>query len=322
MLGRSRTERVPVDPNAVLHVIEVIVQDDPLSQAIDALEARQPDWRAHKHSDAILHIDGHARNTFLLAAEALDAIPDTARMAAVFATGTTAGWTIAIRCGGTLIHVEKMPQGGFTWQQYRLGNLVTPTRISREPDLATAPHPQRSSRPALPGRYRSLDGGRIRPVRLAIPMPSQRAIHLTATGDTVNRELQHLAELIQAKNEADLAIARLPGQEQALSGNIGEFVAARVSGIDLLTSGSMRVQRRLPGLTGPSGQARVRTGTRTAAHRLIRGLADAKWLSQGAREAGEGQDEDRCQEPAEHGRGVEPPFHQRAVAGAGVGIPG
>jgi hypothetical protein len=126
----------PVDPDAVLHVIEVIVQDDPLAQAIDVLEARQPDWKAHKHNDAILHVNGHARNTFLLAAEALDAIPDTARMAAVFATGSTAGWTIAIRCDGTLIHVEKNPQGGLTWQQYRLGNLVTPVRISREHDLA------------------------------------------------------------------------------------------------------------------------------------------------------------------------------------------
>ena len=31
------------------------------------------------------------------------------------------GWTIAIRCDGTLIHVERDPQGGLTWQQYRLG---------------------------------------------------------------------------------------------------------------------------------------------------------------------------------------------------------
>ena len=127
----------PVDPDAVLHVIEVIVQDDPLTQAIDTLDARHPDWRAHKHNNAILHVDGNARNTFLLAAEALDAIPDTTRMAAVFATGTMEGWTITIRCDGTLIHVEKNPQGGPTWQQYRLGNLVTPTRISRERDLAT-----------------------------------------------------------------------------------------------------------------------------------------------------------------------------------------
>ena len=33
--------------------------------------------------------------------------------------------------------VEKDPQGRVTWQQYRLGNLVTPTRVSRERDLAT-----------------------------------------------------------------------------------------------------------------------------------------------------------------------------------------
>ena len=127
----------PVDPDAVMYVIEVIVQDDPLRQAIDALEARHPDWRAHKHNNAVLHVDGNARNTFLLAAEALDAIPDATRTAAVFATGNAEGWTIAIRCDGTLIQVEKNLRGGLTWQQYRLGNLVTPTRISRERDLAT-----------------------------------------------------------------------------------------------------------------------------------------------------------------------------------------
>ncbi len=99
-----------------MHVIEVIVQDDPLTQAIDALEARHPDWRAHKHNDAVLHVDGNARNTFLLAAEALDAIPDTSRMAAVFATGTTAGWTIAIRDQGTSgADRRRTPQGQVTW---------------------------------------------------------------------------------------------------------------------------------------------------------------------------------------------------------------
>jgi hypothetical protein len=41
------------------------------------------------------------------------------------------------------------------------------------------------------------------------------------------------------KNEADLAIARLPGR-RALSGSIGELVAARLSGNDLVASGPMR----------------------------------------------------------------------------------
>lgn len=52
-------------------------------------------------------------------------------------------------------------------------------------------------------------------------------------------ELNQLAGLIRAKNEADLAIARLPGR-LALSGNLGELVAARLSGNDLVASGSMR----------------------------------------------------------------------------------
>lgn len=50
-------------------------------------------------------------------------------------------------------------------------------------------------------------------------------------------DLERLAELIQAKNSADLAIARLIGRPCA-PGNIGEFVAARVFGIRLVQSGS------------------------------------------------------------------------------------
>jgi hypothetical protein len=124
----------PVDPDAVLYVIEVIVQDDPLATAIDALDATHPDWRVHKHNDVLLHVDGSFRNTFLPAAEAVDAIPDTARPVAVYATGAAAGWTIAIRCDGTLIHVERSPHGGITWQQYRLGSLTTPTGLARDPE--------------------------------------------------------------------------------------------------------------------------------------------------------------------------------------------
>jgi hypothetical protein len=50
-------------------------------------------------------------------------------------------------------------------------------------------------------------------------------------------DLDRLAELVQIKNDADLAIAQLIGRPCA-SGNIGEFVAARVFGIELMRSGS------------------------------------------------------------------------------------
>jgi len=50
-------------------------------------------------------------------------------------------------------------------------------------------------------------------------------------------DLDRLAELIRIKNDADLAIAQLIGRPCA-PGNTGEFVAARVFGIELMRSGS------------------------------------------------------------------------------------
>src|SRR5215831_13344243 len=54
-------------------------------------------------------------------------------------------------------------------------------------------------------------------------------------------------------------------------------------------------------------------------------LGDGSSRAPGSAAAGEprqGQDEDRGQQPAKQRRGVEPPLHERAVAEAGVGIPG
>jgi hypothetical protein len=53
----------------------------------------------------------------------------------------------------------------------------------------------------------------------------------------VTEELERLAELIRAKNEADLAIAELIGRPSE-RGNIGEFVAAGIFAIRLMPSGS------------------------------------------------------------------------------------
>jgi hypothetical protein len=127
-----------IDPEAISHLIELIVQEDPLAEAADGLEAAHPDWQVHKHGDTLLHVDVSAGATFPKAAEAIDAIPDADGAVGVLATGGTAGWSIAIRPGdGTLIHVERTPSGQFTWRQYRLGSLTTPTRIGRDPEVAT-----------------------------------------------------------------------------------------------------------------------------------------------------------------------------------------
>lgn len=54
---------------------------------------------------------------------------------------------------------------------------------------------------------------------------------------SVPDELERLAALVRIKNDADAAIAALIGRPSA-SGNIGEFVAAKVFTIQLMTSGS------------------------------------------------------------------------------------
>ena len=50
-------------------------------------------------------------------------------------------------------------------------------------------------------------------------------------------DLERLADLVRAKNDADAAIAGLIGRPSA-PGNIGEFVAARVFAIQLMASGA------------------------------------------------------------------------------------
>jgi hypothetical protein len=126
-----------VDPEAVLHVAELAVQDDPLADAVDALASRHPDWDVHKHSASLLHVALGSTATLSRAAEALDAIPDMPGPVGVMATGVTPAWTIAIRCDGTLIHVERTAQGAVSWRQYKLSPLTSPTRIGRDPDAAT-----------------------------------------------------------------------------------------------------------------------------------------------------------------------------------------
>jgi hypothetical protein len=126
----------PVDPDAVLHVVGVVVQGDPLGEAVDILSQARPGWRVDRHSATLLHVDVDARSLVLPAAEALDAIPGD-KLAAVWATGLTQGWTIAIRDAGTLIRVDKDSRGQITWHHFRLGPLKSPVGIARDPEQAS-----------------------------------------------------------------------------------------------------------------------------------------------------------------------------------------
>jgi hypothetical protein len=126
----------PVDPDAVMHVTGLVAREDPLADAIDALASARPDWSVHSHGGRLVHVRPDGRGTFLHAAEALESMPGNTDTA-VWATGTTPAWAIAVRFEGALVHVERDARGQLLWRHYRLGPLATPTALARNPELAT-----------------------------------------------------------------------------------------------------------------------------------------------------------------------------------------
>lgn len=134
--GFTNAKGYPVDPDAVVYVIGMLVQDDPLARAVDVLEAMRPAWRTHKHGPALLHVWAAGNATLLPAAVALDAIPPGPGTVGVLATSSTGAWTIAIRHEDTFIRIEANPLGHRLWWHYRLGSLTTPTGIARDSDVA------------------------------------------------------------------------------------------------------------------------------------------------------------------------------------------
>jgi hypothetical protein len=117
-----------------MNVISMIVQGDPITEAIDLLEDRHPSWQIHRHGGPLLHISSSFRTPFLPAAEALDAITGTTH-ATVWVTDSSGDWSVAARQGDTLIRVDKQ-RHRIMWWQYRLSNLISPTGIARDHELA------------------------------------------------------------------------------------------------------------------------------------------------------------------------------------------
>jgi hypothetical protein len=145
----------PIDPDAVMHVITMIVQGDPITEAMDLLEDRHPSWQIHRHDGALLHISSSFRTPFLPAAEALDAITGTTPVA-VWVTGGSGDWSVAARQADTLIRVDKQRRR-IMWWHYRLSSLISPTGIARDPELANRariPHGPLSQ--AFPEAHRAL----------------------------------------------------------------------------------------------------------------------------------------------------------------------
>lgn len=130
----SNANGYPVDPDAAMHVVSMIVQGDPLIEAIDVLEARHPSWQVDKAAEAQLLIRGDFRSPFIAAAEGLDIIHGL-DPAAVRAWADSGDWAIAARQSDDLIRVESR-NGNLTWRHYRLSSLISPSGIARDQELA------------------------------------------------------------------------------------------------------------------------------------------------------------------------------------------
>jgi hypothetical protein len=124
----------PVDPDAVMHVVSMIVQDDPLIDAMDVLESRHPGWRLTRLGDAALLIRGVFGPPFLAAAEALDAVHGL-NPAGAWAMLASTDWAIAARDGNSLVRVDSQ-RNHLTWRHHRLTNLIGPFSIARDQELA------------------------------------------------------------------------------------------------------------------------------------------------------------------------------------------
>lgn len=133
--GVHNSRGFPVDPDEVMRVVAMVVQDDPLADAIEALGMRHSDWKVHRHSGQVLHIHGSFRTPFYAAAEALETA-DQVDVLAVWATSVHGSWALAVRSGKDLFHVERT-RGHTIWRHFRLNSLATATRISRDSELAS-----------------------------------------------------------------------------------------------------------------------------------------------------------------------------------------
>ena len=174
----------PIDPDAVMHVISMIVQNDPLAKAIDLLEERCPSWNIHRHKGALLHISSSFRSPFLPAAEALDEVLGIDSVT-VWATGRSGDWAVAAREGGTLIRVDKQGHRT-TWWHYRLNNLVSATRIAHDQELAI--RVRILAWPTKPRIPRGREGARFGGIR-TLPTSLHAPAH-TWIADSLAAELQ------------------------------------------------------------------------------------------------------------------------------------
>ncbi|WP_327255660.1 hypothetical protein [Streptomyces sp. NBC_01244] len=123
-----------VHPETVLDLIDDIVQDDPLTEAIAALEERG--HVAHRHDGQVLHVHGRFGTPALAAVEAVGAAQD-APLIGAWATTDSGTWAFAAWQRPDLVVLDA-GRGRPLWRHYRLTPLGSPRALALSRSFAAA----------------------------------------------------------------------------------------------------------------------------------------------------------------------------------------
>ncbi|MEC3979884.1 hypothetical protein [Amycolatopsis sp. H20-H5] len=122
-----------LDLESVLELASEEVQDDPIANAIHALEER--DIKVHADGPAILHVHGTTRNPALAALEAIAAAEEVTL--ATWAENNTGRWALLIWQAPDLYCIEHADTVQL-WHHYRCSRRITPRTLARARDFELA----------------------------------------------------------------------------------------------------------------------------------------------------------------------------------------
>lgn len=122
-----------VDPRTVQALAADVVQNDPVDDAIRALEERGRD--VHRHGERVLHVNGMFGNPTLVALEAVGAAQD-AGVVGAWASSTNGGWALCMWNRPNLFTITAGT--GLSWRHYRLSNRQSPRGLALQQGLQSA----------------------------------------------------------------------------------------------------------------------------------------------------------------------------------------
>ncbi|WP_448618266.1 hypothetical protein [Geodermatophilus sp. URMC 65] len=128
----------PIDPEEVMRIAALAVQDDPLLTAREQLERNRPRWDVHAHGARLLHVHSARGVPFSLASEALEllgTVDNAPAEAACWASNDRGDWCLLAREREDVWRAEPQPSGRVRWMHYVLRPLMGPVAL-RDADAA------------------------------------------------------------------------------------------------------------------------------------------------------------------------------------------